>query len=119
MRASRKLNDGFKKTKTLGVADDPEDDNIASWVTKSRTLEEKRKEEERLKAERMARALEAQDDDAENDSDDGGGDIYSSRCAPSPQGNGPPRTARPWLVGQGSGPGRRPLRRPPSRAARG
>ena len=45
----------------IKASEKPEDpDDIASWVTKSRQLDEKKKAEEREKAARMAKALEEQ-----------------------------------------------------------
>jgi len=61
----------LKRTKALGEAD-PEADDVAAWVLKSRKEEEKRKAKEREAALRTARRLEEQDEDAEeSDEDDG------------------------------------------------
>ncbi len=49
----------MRKVKTLGQAE-PEVDDLAAWVNKSRTLEEKARAEAREKALRQARALEQQ-----------------------------------------------------------
>ena len=59
-----------KATKQLGDAPDEEDDDLASWVNKSRAIEEKKRAEDRAKAEALAKKLAEQDDDAEDLEDD-------------------------------------------------
>lgn len=58
-REKRLEDEKLRKVKTLGAADDDVDD-LATWVTKSRVLEEKAKAEARAKALKQARMLEEQ-----------------------------------------------------------
>jgi hypothetical protein len=58
-REKRKVNAGYKATKTLGEAD-PATDDLAAWVKKTRVIEEKRRKKEKEAAARMARQLEQQ-----------------------------------------------------------
>ena len=58
-REKRVEDEKMRKVKTLGQAE-PEVDDLAAWVSKSRALEEKARAEAREKALRQARALEQQ-----------------------------------------------------------
>jgi len=57
----RKANFDRRPRRGIRASEKPEEiDDIASWVNKSRQLDEKKKAEEREKAARMAKALEEQ-----------------------------------------------------------
>ncbi|KAK9806920.1 hypothetical protein WJX72_007494 [[Myrmecia] bisecta] len=65
-KEKRQLQEHYSKVKTLGAAA-PDVDDLAAWVSKSRTLEEQQRVAERAKAEKLARQFEEQEELDESD----------------------------------------------------